>query len=136
MWLTKSGRAEEVGGLKECRVESLPVDQMDLLKDQGLRALPKMEVVGVDGDPVLVAQVLPGSVSQMDGDTGVYSGQLCWGSELLGTVMPLKTPERLSGLLGPKAEKALTGPKPGLLVVSIGLQSPELSDPSLSTDVM
>lgn len=50
-----------------------------------------LTVVGVDGDPVLVAQVLPGSVSQMDGDTGVYSGQLCWGSELLGTVMPLKT---------------------------------------------
>lgn len=35
-------------------------------------------------------------------------------------------PERLSGLLGPKAEKALTGPKLGLLVVSIGLHSPEL----------
>jgi len=50
-----------------------------------------LTVVGVDGDPVLVAQVLTGSVSQMDGDTGVYSGQLCWGSELLGMVMPLKT---------------------------------------------
>lgn len=37
-------------------------------------------------------------------------------------------PERLSGLLGPKAEKALTGPKLGLLVVSIGLHSPELKD--------
>ncbi len=43
VWLTNSGRAEEVGGLKECRVGSLPVDQMDLLKDQGLRALPKMD---------------------------------------------------------------------------------------------
>lgn len=71
VWLTNSGRAEEVGGLKECRVGSLPVDQMDLLKDQGLRALPKMEVVGVAGDPVLAAQELLGSVSQMDGDTGV-----------------------------------------------------------------
>lgn len=117
-------------------MESLPVDQMELLKDQGLRALPKMEVVGVAGDPVMVVQELSVSVSQMDGDTGVYSGQLCWDSELLGTVMPLKTPERLSGLFGPKAEKALTWLKLGLLVESTGLQSPELSDPSLSTDVM
>lgn len=51
-----------------------------------------LTVVGVAGDPVLVVQELSDSVSQMDGDTGVYSGQLCWGSrELLVTVMPLKT---------------------------------------------
>lgn len=48
-------------------------------------------VVVVDGDPALVAQELLGSVSQMDGDGGVYSGQLCWGSELLGTVISLQT---------------------------------------------
>lgn len=71
VWLTKSGRVVGVGGLKGLRVESLPVDQMELLNDQGLRAFPKMEVVGVAGDPVLVTQELLGSVSQMDGDTGV-----------------------------------------------------------------
>lgn len=42
VWLTKSGRVEVAGGLKVLRVESLPVDQIELLKDQGLRAFPKM----------------------------------------------------------------------------------------------
>lgn len=43
---------------------------------------------------------------------------------------------RLKELLGPKAEKELAEWKFGLPAESMGLHSPELSELSLSTDVM
>jgi hypothetical protein len=75
-------------------------------------------------------------MSQMEEDTAFNSCQLCCGSEVFGKFIPLKTPVRLKELLGPNAEKEFAALKLGLLAVSMGLHNPELSELSLSTDVM
>lgn len=82
---------------------------MELLKgvvaDQGLRVVPRREAVGAVGELELLGQ--DGMESQMGGETGLNSGQLDEGSDDFGRLIPLKTPDRLKGLLGPKAEKEL-----------------------------
>lgn len=106
---------------------------------QGFRTLPRSDAVGAVGEPELLGQECRGSLlgtSQMEEDAEeVKSGQVCGcGSELFGRFNSLKTPVRLKLLLGPKAENELEW-MPGL-TASMGLQRPELSEPSLSTDVM
>lgn len=116
-------------------MESGLVDQMELvygrLGDQGFRDCPRMELVGAVGEPLLVGQGFECSGSQMDEDTGENSDQAGGGSGILDPVIPLNTPVRFSGF-GPNAENELMV---GLLRFSVGLQSPELSELSLSIEI-
>lgn len=139
--LTRLVRVDElVVGAKECKVESA-LDQMelpnvDVVGDQGLRAFPRSDEVGVVGELELLGQERRGSLlglSQMEEDTE-GKGQHCWGSGGFGTFIPVNTPVKLKELLGPKAVKELVEWKLGLVAASMEPQRPELSELSLSTD--